>query len=174
MPDKPTWCGDLDTIACTLRALPDPWIDRSTLEQLLGIGRRRAQQILAPCVSRQVGVNGMADRETVIAHLGRLATGEKAHYENQRRRRLAEHIETLQSERRKAVLVEAPSAIVNQQLADLPEGVSITPGRITVTFNTTQQALERLLALAMAAGNDPLLFERMATGPDESAARPCQ
>jgi hypothetical protein len=164
MPDKPTWCGDLDTIACTLRALPDPWIDRATLEQVLGIGRRRAQQILAPCVGRQVGVNGMADREVVIAHLARLAAGDTAHYENQRRRRLAEHIETLQSERRKAVLVEAPSAIVNQQLADLPEGVSITPGRITVTFNTTQQALERLLALAMAAGNDPLLFERMATG----------
>jgi hypothetical protein len=60
--------------------------------------------------------------------------------------------------------VEAPSAIVNQALENLPEGVSITPGRITVTFNTTQQALERLLALAMAAGNDPLLFERMASG----------
>ena len=43
--------------------------------------------------------------------------------------------------------VEAPSAIVNQELGNLPEGVSITPGRITVTFNTTQQALEKLLAL---------------------------
>jgi len=164
MPDKPTWCGSLDTISRDLRALPDHWIDRATIEQVLGIGRRRAQQILAPCVERQVGVNGMADRETVIAHLGRLATGDTAHYENQRRSRLAEHLGTLQSERRKALLVEAPSAIVNQELGNLPEGVSITPGRITVTFNTTQQALEKLLALAMAAGNDPLLFERMAAG----------
>jgi hypothetical protein len=164
MPDKPTWCGDLATIARDLRALPDPWIDRATLEQVLGIGRRRAQQLLAPCVGRQVGVNGMADREVVIAHLSRLATGDTAHYENRRRRRLAEHLGALQSERRKAVLVEAPSAIINQELEHLPEGVSITPGKITVTFNTTQQALERLLALAMAAGNDPLLFARMATG----------
>lgn len=116
MPDKPTWCGDLDTIARDLRALPDPWIDRSTLEQLLGIGRRRAQQILAPCVGRQVGVNGMADREVVIAHLVRLTAGDTAHYENQRRSRLAEHLGALQSERRKALLVEAPAAIVNQEL----------------------------------------------------------
>jgi hypothetical protein len=164
MPDKPIWCVDLAAITRDLRASPDPWVDRATLEQLLGIGRRRAQQILAPCVGRQIGANGVADREAVIAHLERLARGECAHYEHQRRRRLAQHIGTLQSERRKAVLVEAPSAIINQKLENLPEGVSITPGRITVTFNTTQQALERLLALAMAAGNDPLLFERMATG----------
>ena len=48
MPDKPFWCGRLEEIAQELGGLPEPWVDRSILEQALGIGRRRAQQILAP------------------------------------------------------------------------------------------------------------------------------
>ena len=164
MPDKPIWAGHLDEVVRQLRELPDPWVERATLERLLRIGRRRAQQILAPCVGRQIGANGVADREVIIAHLHRLAAGEAAHYERQRRLRLARQIEALQQERRTAVLVEAPTGIVNQQLENLPAGVSVTPGRISVEFKSTREALEKLLALAMAVGNDPLLFERMAGG----------
>ena len=61
-------------------------------------------------------------------------------------------------------MVEAPAAIVKQEFEDLPEGVSITPGRITVEFRTSQEALEKLLAVAMAASNDLLRFECLATG----------
>ena len=164
MPDKPTWCGRLDEISSELRELPDPWVDRGTLQSLLGVGARRAQQILAPCVARQIGANGVADREVVIAHLERLAGGEAVHYERQRLQRLAGRLQTLQREREAAVLVEAPAAIVNQDIENLPAGVSVSPGHITVRFSSTRDALEKLLALAMAVRNDPLLFERMATG----------
>jgi hypothetical protein len=51
--------------------------------------------------------------------------------------------------------------IVNQELADLPTGVSLRPGEITVQFSTTVEALEKLLAIAMAAGNDLDGFERL-------------
>jgi hypothetical protein len=164
VPDKPTWCGHLEEIAASLRSLPDPWVDRSIVQQLLGVGLRRAQQILAPCVSRQIGVNGLADREVLISHLNRLSAGEAGHYEHRRRSRLAEQLHTLQIERRSALMVEAPVDIVNQQLDNLPPGVAIMPGRITVTFASSREALEKLLALAMAVGNDPLWFERLATG----------
>ena len=164
VPDKPTWCGHLAEIVVSLRALPDPWVDRSTVQQLLGVGLRRAQQILAPCVSRQIGVNGLADREVLISHLHHLAAGDAGHYEQRRRSRLAEQLHTLQIERQSALMVEAPVDIVNQQLDNLPSGVAITQGRITVTFDSSREALEKLLALAMAVGNDPLLFERLATG----------
>lgn len=163
MPDKPTWCGHLDEVTRQLRKLRDPWVDRTTIEELLGVGRRRAQQILAPCVSRQVGANGLADRDTLIT-CRRLAAGETVHYERERRRRLAARMEALNRERLEGVMVEAPTSIVNQELAGLPEGVSITPGRLTVTFASATEALEKLLALAMAIGNDRLLFERLATG----------
>ena len=164
MPDRPTWCGQIDAVVQRLRELPDPWVDRSHLQELLGVGCRRAQQILAPCVVRQVGVNGLADRETVIAHLRRLAAGESVHYEQRRRRRLAERLDALHQERRQTVMVAAPTAIVNQEFADLPDGVSVTPGQIQVKFESVTDALQKLLALAMAIRNDELLFEKLATG----------
>ncbi len=162
MPDKPIWYGRLDEVIAELNALPWPWVDRETLQALLRVGRRRAQQILQPCVARQIGANGVADRAELIAHLQRLAAGDDAHYERRRRQRLAQVMEGL----RKAalaqpkVLVEAPITVMEQRLADLPEGVSVSAGAISITFSSPGEALERLLALAMAIGNDFSEFER--------------
>jgi len=135
------------------------------IEQALGIGRRRAQQILAPCVTRQIGRNGLARREAILDHLRRLAAGENAHYERRRQRRLGEQLEKLREDllRRPRVLVEAPAAVLGQKFEGLPEGVGVVPGQITVRFETTTEALEKLLALAMAIGNDRDRFERLAT-----------
>jgi hypothetical protein len=164
VPAKPGWYSKINDVIRELESLPRPFVDRATVEFLLGVGRRRAQQIMAPCIMHRVGANGLADREMLIAHLNRLASGEAVHYEQRRRLRLAERIELLERERSRSVMVEAPAAVVNQQFENLPVGVSILPGRITVSFASTREALEKLLALAMAVGNDPLLFERMATG----------
>src|ERR1700682_917476 len=95
VPDKPMWIGHLDRITAELNALPQPWIDRATVERVLQVGRRRAQQLLAPCVSFQTGSSGLAHRDQLLAHLRQLATGESAHYERQRRRRLARTLEEL-------------------------------------------------------------------------------
>jgi len=149
-----------------LNRLPWPWVDRETLQSLLKVGRRRAQQILQPCVTRQIGSSGVAAREDLIAHLQRLASGEEAHYERRRRQKLAQAMDDL---RRAAlaepkVLVEAPLSIVSQQLANLPAGVTVSPGKISIAFSSPAEALERLLALAMAIGNDFAEFERTAGG----------
>lgn len=55
MPAKPVWYSKLDEILRDLRSLPRPFVDRETVEQLLGVGRRRAQQIMAPCISDRIG-----------------------------------------------------------------------------------------------------------------------
>jgi hypothetical protein len=60
------------------------------------------------------------------------------------------------------VLVEAPTTVLNQEFANLPDGVSVLPGAISITFSSPREALQRLLALAMAIGNDFSEFERMA------------
>src|SRR3984893_9864731 len=167
MPDKPTWCGHLDEVEQRLLALPDPWVDRTMLEELLGIGRRRAQQILAPCVSRQIGANGLAGRDVLLPRLRRLAAQETTvHYERQRRRRLAGHIDEWRRSwlEQPRVMVEAPLSIVNSSLDGLPAGVSVNRGEISVQFESASEALEKLLALAMAIGNDRDRFERIATG----------
>jgi hypothetical protein len=164
VPDKPLWYGRLEQIVGELSELPWPWVDRETLESVLQVGRRRAQQILRPCVTRQVGANGVADRDELIAHLKRLAAGEEAHYECRRRQKLAQVLEGLRQAAlaQPKVLVEAPTSVLNQEFGSLPEGVSVSAGMIAVAFTSPKQALERLLALAMAIGNDFSEFERLA------------
>lgn len=121
MPDKPTWCGHLEDAIAELRALPYPWVDRLTLERVLRVRRRRAQQILSPCVRQQVGTNSVADREELITHLRQLAAGETIHYERRRRERFAQTMRDLNRAwtEQTRTLVEAPTAIVNQELADV-------------------------------------------------------
>jgi len=152
----------LDEVIAELDSLPWPWVDRETLQSLLQVGPRRAQQILRPCVTRQVGANGVAGREELIAHLKRLAAGDEAHYERRRRQRLALVLNGLRQAAlaQPKVLVEAPTTVLNQKLGDLPDGVSISPGAISITFSSPNEALQRLLALAMAIGNDFNEFER--------------
>jgi hypothetical protein len=163
VPAKPAWHSRIDEVIGELEALPRPFVDRSTIEFLLGIGRRRAQQILAPCVTDRVGSNGLADRDAMIAHLRRLARSEAGFYERHRRQKVARVLARLHQERleRPQVLVEAPVDVVAQELENLPEGVRLEPGRITVEFASPHQALEKLLALAMAIGNDFDRFEAM-------------
>ena len=81
VPAKPVWYSRINDIIRELQTLPRPFVDRATVEFLLGVGRRRAQQILAPCIRDRVGTNGLADREAFIAHLRRLAEGDDGYYE---------------------------------------------------------------------------------------------
>ena len=162
MPAKPAWIARIPQVVRELEALPRPFVDRSTLEALLQVGRRRAQQILAPCVTERVGSSGVADREDVIQRLQELAAAPEAEWEVRRRQKVARLIAGLRRDRveHPQVLVEAPVRVVNQEFADLPAGVCIEPGRVTVEFDDPHAALEKLLALAMAIGNDFESFER--------------
>jgi hypothetical protein len=165
VPDKPTWYGRLEQVIVELTDLPWPWVDRETLQSLLQVGPRRAQQIMRPCVTRQVGANGVADRNELIAHLKRLAAGDEAHYERRRRQKLAQVLEGLRQAAlaQPKVLVEAPTTVFGQQFTNLPDGVSVRPGAISIQFSSPNEALQRLLALAIAIGNDFSEFERIAT-----------
>ncbi|MBV9264984.1 MAG: hypothetical protein JO061_02330 [Acidobacteriaceae bacterium] len=166
MPDKPLWYDRLAEAEAQLATLPSPWVDRATLESILGIGRRRAQQLLQPLVRHTIGRNGLALKDEVIRYLRHLARGDKAVYEQQRRRRVAGLIQTWHREALKQpqVLVEASDTILAQHLEDLPEGVRLSPGRILIeSFMTPDEAKQKLLALIMAMGNDPEEFDRRIT-----------
>ncbi len=83
-----------------------------------------------------IGANGLADREALIAHFERLAAGDDVYYERQRRRKVAETLGRLQKERLEQPprLVEAPTAVLAQDFQNLPTGVRLESGRITVTL----------------------------------------
>src|SRR4051794_1367037 len=148
MAAKPSWFRRLPEILSELEALPFPWVTRGTVEFLLRIGPRRAQQIMASCAVERVGTSLVADRQLLIEHLRRLAQGDAVNYEAQRLRKLADSIDRFRHDWLNApkVLVEAPLSIVNQRLGRLPDGIELGPGRITVTFAAPEEALARLLA----------------------------
>ena len=101
----------------------------------------------------------------MIAHLSALAAGEAAVYERRRRERLWEQLDRARREweERPPVLVEAPRSEVRRierhGFAALPEGVELAPGSITVRFREPEEALRKLLALAMAIGQNRAAFE---------------
>ena len=168
MPDKPIWYSQLEEAIRQLELLPFPWVDSATMESALGVGRRRAQQILKPLVQKSVGKSGLAPREDVILHLRRLAAGDAAQFENQRRERLQGMLKRFREEaiERPRVLVEAPTTVVNQELENLPRGVHLSPGRIVLDgFRTPDEAKQKLLALIMAMGNDPDGFDARVSVP---------
>jgi hypothetical protein len=88
----------------------------------------RAQQILAP-LSDCVGTSSVADREAVIGQLEQIAAGKEGFYEIQRRRKVARLVEGLRRDRleRPQLVVEAPTAVVNQEFENLPAGVRVEP-----------------------------------------------
>ena len=166
MPDKPIWYTRLEAAIEQLERLPNSWVDRAALEFALGVGRRRAQQILQPLVRQTIGKNGLANRDEVIRHLRALAAGEAVSFEVERRERLHSILDQLHRERKEKprVLIEAPTAIVNQELDSLPPGVHLSPGRIVLDgFSTPEGAKRKLLALIMAMGNDPDGFDARIT-----------
>jgi hypothetical protein len=168
LPDKPLWYCRLDQVIEQLERLPDAFVDRATLEFLLGTGRRRTQQILQPLVRRTLGRNGLAAKEDVIEHLRHLAAGDAARFEKRRRERLHAFLDDLhrQAKEQPRVLVEAPTTVVNQEIESLPPGVHLSPGCIQIdSFRTPEEAKQKLLALILAIGNNPEGFDARITVP---------
>jgi len=55
-------------------------------------------------------------------------------------------------------------SVVNTRLADLPAGVTIAPGQITIAERDGKRAVEKLLAVAMAIGNQFDEFDEILSG----------
>jgi hypothetical protein len=170
MPAKPRWFCDIENIIAKARALPGPLLERAHLEHLLGVSRRRSQQILEQCATGTVGASSVTTADALAAWLRERASGEARQYEHRRRHKVATVLAGLHSDwtRQQRLLVEAPVAIVTQRLEGLPEGVTLAPGEVNIRFSTAEEGLGKLLALAMALSNDLEAFERQtAVSPAE-------
>lgn len=161
----PSWAGRLDEIVGELTSLPCTEIDSAQLAEKLGVKRRRAQVILEPLTKRTVGASVLVPKDVVVVRLRQMVAGEWAKAEQERRARLHTLLESARAEARQPrVLVEAPVAIMRQELENLPLGVSLAPGRIVFEgFQTVEEAQQKILALIMAMGNDPEGFAERVT-----------
>jgi hypothetical protein len=171
MPDKPLWLDRLSEAIRELEENPEPWIHRPAIEALLGVGRRRAQQLLSPLAKHRIGTSLAASRSDVIAHLKRVAAGDQAWHEERRQKQLWAQLDETRRDwvRQPPVLVEISQAQIQRverhDFDGLPEGVELAPGSITVRFREPDEALQKLMALAMAISQNRLAFDERVALP---------
>jgi len=162
MPAKAQWLVQLPEILRLLRALPSPVLDRSVVETLFGVGRRRAILLLHEFGGFQSGQAFLVDRVALIGKLERLARGEEFRHERGRRARLAQDLEqTRKLNPGRTVRIATTEDVRDRRLADLPAGIHLKPGELRIEFFGTEDLLRHLFELSQAILNDYGKFQEI-------------
>lgn len=159
--DRAPWKRRINEIEDTLRSLPsDRLYDSSGVQALLNVNARAAQEILAPIVSSRQGRKGLASADDLLNRLRELSGGLDAEQEQHRRAKLAGWLREQEQSIRTTprLLVEAHPRVTGSRLESIA-GLELGPGRLCLSFQTAEEAAQKLLALAMAMGRDWQEFE---------------
>ena len=167
MPAKAQWLLRVPEILAELSALDVPVVDRAVCERLFRLRRRRAIDLIRCFGGYQLGRTFLVDRPMLIAQLERIRDSPDFEMEFRRKERLTERLDAirrLQAGARVAISIEPET--LSQRLPDLPEGVGLSPGALHIQFQSSEELLSKLFALAQAIANDYEAFEkRTARGP---------
>jgi hypothetical protein len=159
MPAKASYFHRLGDALDTIRGLDTDWVDRRTLEEVLGVSKTVAWRILTRCGARDGPGNTLiCRRDELVGALSRLqATGE-FEQESRRRDRLSGYLERLaeagRSRRTTVASAQAAVDIVSARFNRLPPGISLTSSRLTVDFASPEEFLQRMGAVIFALQND--------------------
>jgi len=154
MPDNPSYIHKLEGILTEARApKPIPFFRRRDIEALFGLQKRQAVNLIhrigAIRVSRELAV----DKRDLIAWLEQMIEDPSVANEQRRHERVIDRIVELKAETAaRAVKVVLPDP---KPLVELPDGVSLAPGLLTISFENEQQLLERLFLLARVLATQP-------------------
>jgi hypothetical protein len=161
MPAKARWLLRVPEIVAELSALDVPVVDRAVCERLFGLRRRRAIDLIRSFGGYQAGRTFLVDRPKLIAQLEQIRDGADFKTEWRRKERLAERLDAirrLQTAARIAIAVEPET--LRRRLPDLPSGVSLAAGELHIQFQSPEELLAKLFALAQAIANDYEAFEK--------------
>jgi hypothetical protein len=161
MPAKPTWFHKLDDVLQELRGLSAPYLDRRAVERLLGVGERRARELMmgVPCV--QIGNAVAVERSAFIAKLDRVSRSPEWARETVRRERVENILADLRHAAR-ARKVELPSVVqkTSREALQLSPEVHLRPGELTVHFDGAKDLATKLFELSQAMIRDWEYFEK--------------
>lgn len=161
MPAKAQWLLRVPEILEELAALDMPVLDRAVCERLFHLRRRRAIDLIRCFGGYQAGRTFLVDRPKLVEQLEQIRDSPDFKMEWHRKQRLAERLDAirrLQAAARVAIPVEP--ATLRQCLPDLPPGVGLTPGALHIQFDSSEELLAKLFALAQAIANDYETFEK--------------
>ncbi len=165
MPAKAQWLLRVPEILEELRTLDVPVVDRAVCERLFRLRRRRAIDLLRCFGGYQAGRTFLIDRPKLVAQLEQIRDSSDFKMEWRRKERLADRLEAmrrLQAGARVAIPMEAEA--MSQRWPDLPAGVGLSPGVLHIQFQSSEELLSKLFALAQAIANDYEGFEKRTAG----------
>src|ERR1017187_4996594 len=168
MPAKAQWLLRVPEILAELAVLDVRLVVRSVCERLFRLRRRRTIDLI-PCFGGyQAGRKFLVDRPKLVAQLEQIRDRPDFKMEWRRKERLAERLDAirrLQAGARVALAGEAET--LRQRLPDLPPGVGLSPGELHIQFQSSEELLSKLFALAQAIANDYEAFEKRTSGDRE-------
>lgn len=162
MPPQPAWFHRLPAAMEELERLPCPTVDRLALERLLQISKPQAWRLLKQWGAQPVAGGLVLGRDELLARWTSLLQQQPVQQEQRRRQRVVEHLEQLrQQQRARAIPLHVSPDVAEREVAGLPVGISLAPGRLTVEFQGAADLLGKLLEVSMAAANDYERFSAM-------------
>ena len=165
MPAKPEWLLRLPDIRAELEHLNVPVVDRSGVERIFGLRRRRAIELMHEFGGYQAGRTFLLDRARLLEALQSLESREDYIAEKRRRQRLRDVVE---ASREHLILtrvrIPVRAAAVRPSLDRLAPGVLLLPGVLSIEFRNPIELLEKLYWLAQAIGHDFEKFEGLLPG----------
>jgi len=140
-----------------------PFLDRSAVESLFGLRRRQALKMVHALGGYRVGNVLLAPRESVLHFLDATRRGKLYRAECVRRERILETIEEAKREidARRVKLKVPTGAAAKRTVAELPEGIRLSPTELRVLFAGAQDLLQKLYELSKAIAADFARFETL-------------
>jgi hypothetical protein len=158
MPAKPEWLLRLPEIRAELELIEVPIVDRSMIERIFGLKRRRAIELMHKFGGYQTGRAFLLDRVRLLEELRSLESGDDFAGEKRRRARLRDMVESSREHLIAArVRIPVRAAAGRPGLDRLAPGVLLLPGILSIEFERPVELLEKLYGLAQAITHD---FER--------------
>jgi hypothetical protein len=163
MPDKPTYLHRLTSILGEAKTpKPIPFFRRCDIEALFGLKRRQAINLMHAIGAIRVSNEIAVPQKDLVRWLEARALDPSRTREIRRQERVIGRIVELKAETAaRSVKITLPDS---KPPVDLPDGVSLTPGLLTISFTNEKQLLERLFLLARAFANKPQLLTNLDNG----------
>jgi len=161
MPDKPSYIHRLTSILTEARTpKPIPFFRRCDIEALFGLKRRQAINLMHEIGAVRVSNEIALPQEDLVAWLEKKVLDPARTREILRQERVIGRIVELKAETAaRAVKIVLPNPVPS---GDLPAGVSLQPGILSVSFNSEEQLLERLFLLARSFAVNPQIISNLA------------
>ncbi len=159
MPARPVYFHRLSDAIEELSHFQVPWVDRQTIEQLLGTSKASAWRLMRKCGAEDgPGHTLVCRREGLISALKAVAESGEWRQESRRRQRvetyLSEMAEFARSRQTPVASHGKASELLDSRFGNLPRGVELTPSRLTVEFSGAQDFLQKIGSVIFALQND--------------------